>query len=156
VATLLTSLHPSRSATLNRWGRLDDSVWYLPEAFRRKGWTTAAFVANGNLFDDRMGFQRGVDVFRPIIHAEPGGKVPAGTEWHATAREVVDPVLKFVETQTSPRFFLHVHVVDTHAPYVLEPSYRGLFSDRAEPGARTPPGLRPGRTPGERPVSAHR
>ena len=43
VATLLTSLLPASAAALNRWGRLDESVWYLSEAFQRQGWTTAAF-----------------------------------------------------------------------------------------------------------------
>jgi arylsulfatase A-like enzyme len=131
VATLLTSLLPSRAAAINRWGRLDESVWYLPEALRRQGWTTAAFLANGNLFDDRLGFQRGVHVFRAIVNAPSG-------DWHATAREVVDPVLKFIEAQSSPRFFLYIQVVDPHAPYRLEPSYRGLFSEGAESAGGIP------------------
>jgi arylsulfatase A-like enzyme len=138
VATLLTSLLPSSSATLNRWGRLDEGVWYLPEAFQKKGWKTAAFVANGNLFDERMGFSRGVDVFHPIVHAVPGGQVPKGTEWHATAREVVDPVLAFIEAQPSPRFFLYVHVVDPHLPYVLMPQHEGRFVRSADDGTRVP------------------
>jgi arylsulfatase A-like enzyme len=131
VATLLTSLLPSRAAALNRWGRLDESVWYLPEALRRQGWTTAAFLGNGNLFDDRLGFDRGTSVFRAIVHAPTG-------EWHPTAREVVDPVLKFIEAQSSPRFFLYIHVVDPHAPYLLEPSYQSLFAEGAEPEGRVP------------------
>jgi arylsulfatase A-like enzyme len=131
VATLLTSQLPSSTATLNRWGRLDESVWYLPEAFQQRGWTTAAFVSNGNLFDDRTGFQRGMNLFRLIIH-EPDGS------WHATAREVVDPAVKFIEKQDSPRFFLFVHVVDPHTPYVLEPPYRELFSDRPASDSMAP------------------
>ncbi|HEX9190314.1 MAG TPA: sulfatase [Vicinamibacteria bacterium] len=138
VATLLTSVLPSASATLNRWGRLDDSAWYLPEALQRQGWGTAAFVANGNLFDDRMGFKRGFDSFRTIVRAVPAGELTPGTEWHATAREVVDPVLEFVEAQKSPRFFLYVHVVDPHIPYVLRPEYAGLFADATEPGSLVP------------------
>jgi arylsulfatase A-like enzyme len=122
-ATLLTSLLPSSAGALGRWGRLDESVWSLPEAFQKQGWTTAAFVANGNLFDDRLGFSRGFDVFRPIVH------LPEET-WHATAREVVEPVLQFIEAQDSPRFFLLIWVVDPHKPYLLEPPYRELFSDQ--------------------------
>ena len=138
VATMLTSVLPSTSATLSRWGRLDDSVWYLPEALRSRGFTTAAFVANGNLFDDRMGFRRGIDVFRPIVHAVPGGTGPPGTEWHATAREVVEPVLAFIEAQASPRFFVYIHVVDPHTPYVLMPEHQGWFASSADDGTKVP------------------
>jgi arylsulfatase A-like enzyme len=138
VATMLTSVLPSTSATLSRWGRLDESVGYLPEALRGKGFTTAVFVANGNLFDERMGFRRGVDVFRPIVHSVPGGTVPPGTEWHPTAREVVAPVLAFVEAQASPRFFVYVHVVDPHLPYVLMPEHQGRFVSSADDGTQVP------------------
>ena len=128
VATLLTSQLPARAGALNRWGRLDDQVWYLPEEFRRKGWTTAFFVANGNVFDERLGFQRGVDLFRPIVHRTGTAPVEPDLEWHATAREVVDEAVAFLEHQESSRFFLYVHVVDPHAPYVLESPSRSLFA----------------------------
>jgi arylsulfatase len=137
VATLLTSLLPARAGALNRWGRLDASAWYLPQALREAGWATAAFVANANLFDERLGFQRGIDVFRPVVHGPTG-------EWHATAREVVEPALAYIESRTSPRFFLYVHVVDPHArwfapdeepgePYLLEPRSRAMFAQAPGP-----------------------
>ena len=131
VATMLTSLFPSQAGALNRWGRLDESVPYLPELLRRKGWKTAAFVSNGNLFDDRLGFRRGLDLFHVVTHAPTG-------EWHATAREVMEPVLKFVAAQTSPRFFVYIHVVDPHAPFIVEEPYRSLFSDEASPKTGVP------------------
>jgi len=129
VATLLTSLLPSHVAALDRWGRLDASVSYLPQELRRKEWKTAAYVANGNLFDNRLGFDRGFDVFKIIVHASPDGSVPPGTARHATAREVSAHVVKFINAQTSPQFFLYVHVIDPHWPYVPEPAYGGLFAD---------------------------
>jgi hypothetical protein len=128
VATLLTSRLPASVGALNLWGRLDNQVWYLPAEFRRKGWTTAFFVGNGNVFDERLGFQRGVDLFRAIMHRNDDTTLESGLEWHATAREVVDPVVEFIEQQRSSRFFLYVHVVDPHAPYVLEPPSQSLFA----------------------------
>jgi arylsulfatase A-like enzyme len=131
IATLLTSLLPSGAGALNRWGRLDASVWYLPETLKRDGWVTAAFVSNGNLFDDRLGFQRGFDVFSPILSAATGG-------FDAVGREVVDPALTFIRQQRSPRFFLYVHVVDPHTPYRVEPAYRNLFGDDSVPKSAVP------------------
>jgi arylsulfatase A-like enzyme len=131
IATLLTSLLPSASGALGRMGRLDDASWYLPHALQSAGWTTAAFVANGNLFDRRVGFQRGFGTFRAIVH-------PATGEFNATSHSVVEPVLGFIQAQTSSRFFLYVHVVDPHAPYRLEAPYRGLFKDTLDPRSRIP------------------
>jgi arylsulfatase A-like enzyme len=130
IATLLTSLLPAEAGTLNRWGVLRESAWYLPHALQQRGWATAGFVGNGNLFDDRVGFGRGFDTFRPVIHRATG-------DWHPTAREVVDPAIEFIEAQSSSAFFLYLHVVDPHMPYVLEPSYRGLFTGDDD-GSRIP------------------
>jgi arylsulfatase A-like enzyme len=131
IATLLTSLLPSTSGAVGRMGRLDDAAWYLPQALQRSGWTTAAFVANGNLFDRRVGFQRGFSRFQAIVHPETG-------EFNATSRAVVEPVLRFIAEQKSPRFFLYVHVVDPHAPYRLEAPYRELFKDTFDPKSTIP------------------
>jgi arylsulfatase A-like enzyme len=131
IATLLTSLFPSTSGAVGRMGRLDDAAWYLPQAFQRDGWTTAAFVANGNLFDRRVGFQRGFSTFRAIVHPETG-------EFNATSESVVEPVLRFIEEQETSRFLLYVHVVDPHAPYRLEAPYRELFTDTFDPKSSIP------------------
>jgi arylsulfatase A-like enzyme len=116
VATLLTSLLPSQTMSLNRYGRLTESVPYLPQLLGKRGWKTAAFVSNGNVFDDRLGFHRGFDLFRRILGEEK-----------ASAREVMDPALAYIESQTSPHFFLYIHVIDPHRAYRLEPPYQGLF-----------------------------
>ncbi len=126
VATLLTSLLPSEAMTLNRYGRLDESVVTLQGLFQKAGWKTAAFVGNGNVFDKRLGFQRGFDVFEAVTGDND--------VWRPTARQVVDPALRFIEAQKSPRFFLYVHVLDPHLPYLLEPRNRGLFAaDKTAP-----------------------
>ena len=131
VATLLTSLLPSGAAALNRWGRLDESVWYLPQVLQKKGWTTAGFISNGNVLDDKLGFQRGFDTFRAILSAKTG-------VFDATGREVVDPAVKFIQKQSSGRFFLYLHVVDPHIPYRVEPAYRSLFSHDASRSPKIP------------------
>ena len=50
-------------------------------------------------------------------------------EGNTRARAIVDPAIRFVERQTSPHFFLYIHVLDPHLPFNLEPEYRTLFAD---------------------------
>jgi arylsulfatase A-like enzyme len=123
VATLLTSLLPEETATWNRYGRLDETADWLPALLQKAGWRTAAFVGNGNIFDERLGFRRGFDNFLAIAGDNDNWKPPA--------RQVVDPAVEFILRQTSPHFFIYVHVLDPHLPYLLEPSSRELFSSGA-------------------------
>jgi arylsulfatase A-like enzyme len=121
VGTLMTSLLPAEAGVLGRYGRLDPSVPYLPQMFQRRGWKTVAFVSNGNIFDTRTGFSHGFDSFTTVT----GTVNPQYL--HAIAREVVDPVIEFLQRQTSPRFFLYIHVIDPHEDYYSEQRYKELF-----------------------------
>ncbi len=120
VATLLTSRLPSEVGALNRFGRLSDKVSYLPEMFRKHGWATGAAVANGNVDDPRLGFQRGFNHFFTVWGSSADRK--------PSAEVVVAKALAFVGSQSSPRFFLYVHVIDPHAPYKIPPKFRDLFA----------------------------
>ncbi len=127
VATLLTSMLPAATGAWSRFGTLDPKVPYFPQSLSMAGWQTAYFCSNGNVFDPRLGFQRGFSTFR-TIHHDP----------HSTARQVVDPTLSWLEKQKSPKFFLFVHVVDPHAPYVLEPPMKTFLKDEKREGSRIP------------------
>lgn len=119
VATLLTSRLPAPAGVFGRNGALDRNVPYLPELLRERGWKTAAFVGNGNVFDARTGFRRGFDSFT-AVNGPLGRPFPV-------AREVVSPAIEFLRQQSSPKFFLYVHVVDPHADYFTEAPYREMF-----------------------------
>ena len=120
VGTLFTSLLPAAAGTLDRNGLLDPAVATLPQLFHDRGFKTAAFVGNVNV-SKRTGFGRGFDVFESVEAVEPG------LEASPRARTVVDPAVRFVESQQSSRFFLYVHVMDPHQPLNLEPASRALF-----------------------------
>ena len=103
-------------------GKLDPAVATLPQIFRDHGWLTAAFVGNRNV-SIATGLSRGFTVFEEIDSAATGYK------GNIRARAIVDPAIRFVERQTSPHFFLYIHVLDPHLPFNLEPEYRTLFAD---------------------------
>ena len=127
VATILTSLLPEETSTLNRRGLLARDIEYLPDLLRRAGWTTAAFTGNGNIFDTRLGFDRGFDTFRAASRTEQG--------WKAPARVMVEQALEFVARQKSPKFFLFVHVVDPHLPYISDTVSDSLFAPSTPPAS---------------------
>ena len=128
VGTLFTSLLPAAAGTLDRKGKLDPTVATLPQIFRDRGWLTAAFVGNPNV-SPTTGLARGFTVFDAVYDAA------TGYEGNTRARAIVDPAIRFVERQTSPHFFLYIHVLDPHIPFNLEPEYRTLFAG-AQPSAR--------------------
>ena len=128
VATLLTSRLPSEVGAINRYGRLSESVPYLPEIFQKHGWVTCAAVANGNVDDPRLGFRRGFDRFDDVW-----GKTP---EEKPSAVEVVEKARAFIAAQPSPRFFLYVHVIDPHIPYRTPPEFQTAFEASAGPTPR--------------------
>ena len=129
VGTLFTSLLPAAAGTLDRNGKLDPAVATLPQLFHDRGWLTAAFVGNPNV-SPTTGLARGFTVFEAVNSAE------TGYEGHPHARAIVDPAIRFVESQTSRHFFLYVHVLDPHLPFNLEPAYRTLFA--SGPAGRQP------------------
>ncbi len=129
VATMLTSRLPAEVGAVNRFGRLAEGVPYLPEMLRAQGWRTFTFQSNGNVFDERLGFERGFDQVVPIYgrgSLGPGGLGHAFAR-EVLAREVVDPAMKLIQEQRTRKFFLIVHVVDTHYPISLEPEYAKVF-----------------------------
>lgn len=129
VGTLFTSRLPAEAGTLDQYGSLDKAVATLPQLLHDRGWKTAAFVGNVSVSPLR-GFGRGFDSFDLMDAAEPG------FGGHPRAQAVVDPAVRFVEHQGSPRFFLYVHVLDPHLPFNLEPGNRELLAD--EPKGRQP------------------
>jgi arylsulfatase A-like enzyme len=134
-ATMLTSRLPAECGAVNRFGRLAEDVPYLPELLQGHGWSTEALVSNGNVFDRRAGFRRGFD--RLVSIPGQGEPTALGVRPNARARDVVDPAVRYIEEQRSPRFFLFVHVADTHDRIRLEPRYTKLFgSEPAELSSR--------------------
>ena len=124
-ASILTSLYPSQNhAVLNRG--LDLEVESLAEILRRGGWSTYAYVANGNVFEPAFRFDQGFDKFVTVR-----GK---NLDNHAHTIEIHEKIFPDLNRLKGERFFLYVHAVDPHSPYdppaesrhrYTDPDYRG-------------------------------
>ncbi len=79
----------------------------LAELFRRKGFTTAAFVSLGVLTSE-FGLDGGFETYEDRFPAD---------RWYLSADEVNAKVLPWLEANRARPFFLWVHYSDPHDPY---------------------------------------
>ena len=109
-ATMLTGLHPAKHGVRTNDGfRLAPGVPTLPEALRRRGYATGAFIGGGPLqasFGLARGFDRYDDDFLRAV----------GTV-ERSADEVVRSAVAWIEQHRSQPFFAWLHLFDPHSPY---------------------------------------
>jgi len=75
--------------------------------FRKKGYSTAAFVSLGVL-KDKYGLDEGFETY--------DDEFPEG-DWYLTAEEVNQKVFAWLDNQKDKKFFLWLHYSDPHEPY---------------------------------------
>lgn len=108
VATLLTGLLPWQHTALSGEAVLPRSVEMLSETLQDAGFATGGFVCNGYV-SRTFGFRQGWDSWRNYIKE---GRRTA-------ARFVAADVLSWLdERDESKPFFLYVHTIDPHVPYI--------------------------------------
>ncbi|MEM7607723.1 MAG: sulfatase, partial [Myxococcota bacterium] len=111
VATLLSGLFPWQHTAASGEAVLPDSVEILSERLREEGFATAAFVCNGYV-SDAFGFRQGWGSFRNYLRE---GR-------RTQARFVAADVLEWLDGRDEEKpFFLYVHTIDPHVPYLPPP-----------------------------------
>ncbi len=105
IATLLTGVYPQRHRAVDRNDALPADVPFLPKLLAERGVQTFAYVTNGNVGKD-FGFDR--DYTRFV------GYLGTGKPRAAWVRQ---QVAKMLPSLRAP-FFLYVHLIDPHDPYV--------------------------------------
>ena len=144
VASLHTGRHPEELGIRSNLGRLPDDVGTLAEAFRARGFGTAAAVGNFVL-RPITGLDRGFDLYDARFpQRERGRDVP-----ERVAGPTTDAALAAVDTlreRGAERIFLWVHYQDPHGPYTPPSGLRERYleAERDAPGGRTLLGLQPG------------
>lgn len=128
-ASVLTGLYPSRHhARLGRGIAFDEET--LAEKLRDAGWSTWAYVANGNVFAPGFAFEQGFDVFQTVRGTRRDN--------HAYTEEINERMLPMLRTHAADEpFFLYVHAIDPHSPYDPPPAFAGTYRDPAYEGVVT-------------------
>ncbi|MFZ1946791.1 MAG: sulfatase, partial [bacterium] len=140
---MLTGLYPlSNGAYLNGYP-LEPEVETLAEVFAGNGYATAAFINNWYL-SPALGFGQGFDCFvdggKAVILKDAGPSiflrglvicqvahralVPPGAPSNA---DIAD-AMRWMERRKDHRFFLFLHIMDPHSPYVAPPEIMGRFT----------------------------
>jgi arylsulfatase A-like enzyme len=146
IATLLTGLYPQRTGVTQVRQHLALELTTLAEIFARASYTTAAVVANfnvGTVFGFDQGYTRFVESWQARWSERQGG-VSFGRQHaidikdYTNATIVTDQALELLgDSGVDSPFFLWLHYIDPHGPYLPPERYRELF-DAAHPPALVP------------------
>jgi arylsulfatase A-like enzyme len=117
-ACLFTSMLPSFHQARTVDDALPRSRLTLAETFRRASYTTAAFVANpvidARVFLFHQGFDRWVD----LRSFEERSRQSNLHDMNPDAADITRNVIPWLEQHKSDRFFLYLHSLDLHFPYL--------------------------------------
>ncbi len=133
-ATVLTGLPPDYHGANHSWSSLRSECVTLAEMFKAAGYTTVAFVTNGWVGGSYYNFWQGFDEFDSV---EPREGIDYARN-KIRAEAVQASIEKWLEKHSDERFFMYVHTIDPHAPYVppeedlrpFEQSYDGKVSGK--------------------------
>jgi arylsulfatase A-like enzyme len=135
MASLHTGRYPKTTGLQLKPRVLPQSLLMLSEVFSEAGYETAAIVANFNV-GRTLGFEQGFDHFveswqerwqdeeGSLAYVNAAGRVKAYTN----ATLVTDQALKWLnDRDASQPFFLWLHYMDPHGPYLPPQKYAELF-----------------------------
>lgn len=129
VASILTGMGPLAHGVRTLEDRLPDAADTLPERLRAAGYRTAAFSTNWHVSVD-TGLAQGFDDFH-FFPDEPD------------STSVNRRVLSWLDGHRGSKpFFLYIHALDPHAPYMPPPDLRRRFAPGSPSQAGTREGLR--------------
>jgi len=120
VATILSGTYPHTHGLLDIRSVLPDGVLTLAEILGPRGWRTAGMITNANL-SHIFNFQQGFDDYVELGNAD----------LHATADTLTNEAIPWLEEHRGEPFFLYLHYVDPHAPYIPPDAYKDRFAGDA-------------------------
>jgi arylsulfatase A-like enzyme len=106
VASVLTSLHPATHRTKEDASKLPRSALMLSEVYKKAGFKTASFIANGYV-SNAFGFDQGWDHYTNYIRERR----------NTNASNVFGEAQSWIEKNKQNRFFVYIQTIDPHVPY---------------------------------------
>jgi choline-sulfatase len=117
VASLLSGLYSESHKTQDDKAKLPDSVVLASEHFKELGFITSAFVANGYI-SSKFGFRQGWDAWINYVREHKANR----------AQFVIDDAIAWIESRQDDKpFFLYLHTIDPHVPYIPPKKYWSIY-----------------------------
>jgi len=143
-ASMLTGLFPLSHGAYSNAIRLPDEVVTAAEVFKQNGYSTAAFTRNW-FISPEVGFGQGFDCFVDdgyglILRTATPRTLMLGLALSQTALRVIqwpgrpsrleiESALDWIRSRRRHRFFVFLHIMDTHSPYIPPDGIVGSFGD---------------------------
>jgi len=119
LASIFTGLYPWEHRVIFAYDlHLKESFLTLAEVLQKAGYQTAGFSAVYFL-PTSLGLSQGFELSNESC---------ASSFFFGDAQCLTEQVIKWLEQEASPPFFLYIHYVSTHAPYRAPEFYQKLFS----------------------------
>ena len=97
----------------------------MAEAFKAKGYDTAAFVA-AYVLDSKWGLNQGFDTYFDKFDLSRFEKISLG-EVQRPADEVIDEALSWIDKKKDGKFFAWIHLYDPHTPYAPPEPFKSEY-----------------------------
>jgi arylsulfatase A-like enzyme len=123
VTTIFTGLTPRAHGVVGRLDSLSPDALTLAEVLHAEGYATAAAVTNPNVAG-RFGLRQGFETYDLLSRTRSEHVTEWAQAWWEGRRRDGD----------GRPFFLYLHTVDPHAPYVPEPAWRRLLAPHVPDG----------------------
>ncbi len=125
--TILTGTLPIFHGVRDNGGFVVPSeLMTMAEAFKAKGYDTAAFVA-AYVLDSKWGLNQGFDTYFDKFDLSRFEKISLG-EVQRPANEVIDEALGWLEKKKNGKFFAWIHLYDPHTPYAPPEPFKSRYA----------------------------
>jgi arylsulfatase A-like enzyme len=114
-SSIFSGLYPYHHGVRNLMFQLNPQIETLTEILKREGYFTAAFVSSFVMNGELSGFNQGFDLYDDYVDE----KRPFGENYERKAARTIDRSIHWLHNRkTDTPFFLFLHLIDPHGPYV--------------------------------------